>query len=189
MKKTIVKIINIPKRFKYYDYINNAIDAMNKKEYKKMVNYSNDAIELLPIIKLYNNDKLISRAFFYKGAGHMYLGEQELAIVNLKLSYKKDNLNFDTCNFLGYLFMEIDYSKSLFYLEKSIEIEANFKAYYQLGLVQSSLKNYDEAITNLKKSISLNNNHMASHLMLGIIYFSQNDLDNAKKSIFKLVDI
>ncbi|WP_156152393.1 tetratricopeptide repeat protein [Flammeovirga sp. OC4] len=162
---------------------------MNNKEYKKMINYSNNAIELLPIIKLYNNDKLISRSFFYKGTGHMYLGEQELAIVNLEISYKKDNSNFDTCNFLGFLLMDIDNAKSLFYLKKSIEIEANnFRAYYQLGLLQSSSKNYDEAIINLKKSINLNKEHMASYYKLGIVYFLQNDLDNAKKCISKLVD-
>ena len=58
-------------------------------------------------------------------------------------------------------------------------------AYYYMGVCNFALERYEEAMTAYLKAISLNIAHAKAYFNLGVVYYVQNDFDNALINIGK----
>lgn len=77
------------------------------------------------------------------------------------------------------LWNEGNYNEALQQLNHSIELRPNARAYYNLGLVYLAKDDHDQAAEKFLKALSLNPNHLDTHLNLGFLYWNAGDTDDA----------
>jgi tetratricopeptide (TPR) repeat protein len=129
----------------------------------------------------YNN--LLSVAYSFRGGIYGEQKEYEKSVSDYKHALKYDKNNSEIYNNLGYYILFTDEkSKSIEYLDKSIELDKNIKnlnsrsfAYYKLG-------NYEKAEIDAKSAIAIDDKYYESFYNLALIY-------NALKEIKKACDM
>jgi len=88
----------------------------------------------------------------------------------------------------AYVFNE-QYSKGLFYLNKSLSSFTDRNIFLSLSFAQLKLKNLSEAEKNAKIALAMFPDQLAPHLLLGEIYFYQGDTSLSKASLQKCINL
>ena len=92
-----------------------------------------------------------------------------------KLLSKGEKLKSD-----GSITLEPEILKARYHLEKAIQIDNNFsKAYYKLGTLQVTNKEYSMALKNFEEAIKFNKNFAEAHYQIALLLMDE----NAKKEI------
>lgn len=103
-----------------------------------------------------------------------------------KIIKQIDEKNYDseTLLLIGNIYDTKNYPKNAInYYQKAISAdEKNYKAYYNLALVHSKLKNYNLAVENYKQAIKIKKDFASAHYNLGCTYLELKDYKKAKKS-------
>lgn len=144
-----------------------------KKDFKKA---EEKFLKLLELIPSFNEP------YYY--LIRIYLTKNDLNSAENILKKAEKNINKDS----NYYFFEglfwvqkEDFKKAIFFLEKTIKMDPNYfdakfnlaQAYYRIGNVKESLKNYEE-------SLHINPNYAQLYLIIGSIYL--NDFEDLKKA-------
>lgn len=110
----------------------------------------------------------------------------------LRTALYKEPYNFDTIIKIAEYYKDVlrDSSKALYYYSLATKINPdNAEAYYKMALIQYNNQRIDEAITLLKKSISLNSNESKYYRTLGSIYLEENKDEEGITQIRKAYNI
>jgi tetratricopeptide (TPR) repeat protein len=87
-----------------------------------------------------------------------------------KLLSKGEKLKSD-----GSIIKEPEILKARHHLEKAIQIDNNFsKAYYKLGILQVTNKEYTMALKNFEEAIKFNNNFAEAHYQIALLLMNEN---------------
>ncbi|NLR91734.1 tetratricopeptide repeat protein [Flammeovirga agarivorans] len=185
----LIKILHLKSYLKYINFIYKADLLIQKKEFNEAIRLCEQVEVYLPKLENVYGKEALYELYYIKGCAFMYLSDYDSGICYLTKSLLYKESNKQALDYLGLMYLDKDRFKSRNYFLDSLKInDKDYRTYFNLGLLESTEKNYDEAIINLKKSINLNKEHMASYYKLGTVYFMQNDLVNAQKYISKLVD-
>ena len=108
--------------------------------------------------------------------------------INLEKKYPNNTLILQN---ISKAFLDIgENSKALDYLLKAKKEEPdNFSIYFNLGTLYKKFKKDDEAITNFKKSVSLNKKFITGFNMLADIYLNKGELKEATECYKKSVNL
>lgn len=135
-------------------------------------------------IKQYNGYK-----FWKNGVLEAKQKKWEFALTNYReaitnLSHKGE-LNFH----LGSaMVMSGEYSKGIFYLNKSLLNFQDKNIHLSLSYAYLKLKNLELAEKYAKNVLSMFPDHLAPHLLLGEIYFEQGELEKSRYSLLKCIN-
>lgn len=135
------------------------------------------------------------------------------AVSSLKLSLKYNKRNIHARNLLGLVYFEMGeavLAMSEWVISKNLEGTKNIADDYiqdmqsnptQLDTINQTIKKYNQAlnychmdsqdlaIIQLKKVLSINQNLIAGHQLLALLYIVQEDYEKAKKSLTKAISI
>ncbi|MCA0445323.1 MAG: O-antigen ligase family protein [Bacteroidetes bacterium] len=81
-----------------------------------------------------------------------------------------------------------EYSKSLYYLNKSLTYFTDRNIFLTRSLANLKLNNYQKAEEDAKISLSMFPDQLAPHLLLGEIYFHMGNITESKKSLTKCIN-
>ena len=130
-----------------------------------------------------------SLAYAGKGKCEEIDNNLELSVTYYKKSIELDSTNstfyFNLANSLVKKSMNLNvddyYYEALEYYLKCLDLKNNnFMCYTNIGVCYICLKDYQQAITNLKKSVTINSDYAANYYYISTCY---NNLLNFKKSI------
>ena len=110
----------------------------------------------------------------------------------LRTALSKEPFNFSNMITIAEYYKDVmqDSSKGLYYYTLASEINSdNSDVYYKMALIQYKNQRIDEAISLLKKSISLNSKDPKYHRTLGSIYLEQNKNEEGITQIRKAYEI
>lgn len=178
--KNYQKAINEnPKNLDATINIANAFDEM--KNYDKAIEYYNKAIEI---------DKKCALA--YNNRGYSYFNKQEYEnalqdydkaiLLNPKLEIAHDNRTK-----LLEIIAEKEEYKEL--VENSDENQKNYHYYFNLGMAEARLGEYDKALESYNKSLALNPNFAPCYLFRGILEHGKGNLEKADEDYSKAIEI
>ena len=132
-----------------------------------------------------NVELLYFRAMTGQSLGRLDVLEQDLLRV-----IEIDPGNADAMNALGYTLADQTdrHDEALILIERALEIKPNEAAFIDsLGWVQYRLENYKDAVTNLRKALSLfDNDEVAAHL--GEVLWVSGEQQEARKVWLKALD-
>ncbi|MBC7912497.1 MAG: tetratricopeptide repeat protein, partial [Pyrinomonadaceae bacterium] len=179
-------------------YHNRLIDA------EQTIAYAERALAIAEKINYTNG---IAEAYRVKGIGKYYLDQSESAIENYldALRFFKQSNNQEgvakVYNNIGNLYMDVDFDKSLEYFHESQKIAEKLKIedllagiYGNVGNIHQRKKNYNMALANYEKSITLFtklNNPTGLTLILqniGVAYFSLNQFNKAETYLLDAIE-
>ena len=75
------------------------------------------------------------------------------------------------------------------YLNIAKKVKPNHELLNLYGVILFELKKYDQAVTQLKKSIEINPDYYQGYNSLGNIFFKKNDLNAALEAYQKAIDL
>ncbi|MBI9100830.1 MAG: tetratricopeptide repeat protein [Spirochaetales bacterium] len=170
------------------------LEIWERKNYQEVNTLCEEILSVHPL----NYEALIFNGFsyFYRGIGQFSLEERlpfiDAAIVNLRkaLTLHEDNLNGK----LNYILGKAYYQKGKFYSDLSLKyleesIDSGYigeDTYEYLGLVYSSLSDYEASAENYIKALEVNPSDTL-YLALAQTYYQMNDLVKAEEySIWSL---
>lgn len=159
--------------------IANAFDEV--KNYDKAIEYYNKAIEI---------DKKCALA--YNNRGYSYFNKQEYEnalqdydkaiLLNPKLKIAQDNRTK-----LLEIIAEKEEFKEL--VKNSEQNQKNYHYYFNLGMAEARLGEYDKALEAYNKSLALNPNFAQGYLFRGILEHGKGNLKKASEDYSKSIEI
>jgi len=136
-----------------------------------------------PLEKALEIDNRSVEAHVLKAIIHQREEENALAEKHYKLALRYDPTDAQALNnYGGFLYAQGRVEDALVPLRKSVEdtaYSARAQAFVNLGLVESSLDNVDEARSAFERSIMLNDQQPRPHLELADIYFTSGNVMRA----------
>lgn len=145
------------------------------------LNCTNQAIESFEqVVTLLPDD---ATSWFYLGSMYDEINEIEKAenaykrVISLREEYLAAYKN------LAILYLKHQMpEKATKYAQKASELDPlDYQPYYMLGTIAVAKKDFETAITNYEKAVSLNQSNVSIFNSLGASYFSTNRLDEATK--------
>lgn len=157
------------------------------------------ATKALSLAKKINYTNGIAESYRIIGIGKSYLDQNEQAIENYlnALNYFKQSRNKEgeakVYNNIGNLYMDVDFDKSLEYLDQSLKLATELKLdpllaslYGNIGNIYQRKKNYNQALASYEKSVTLFKKlniptGITQALQnMGVAYFKINRIDKAE---------
>ena len=189
------------------EYIKNAINIDDKKEYRELLGFSlimqkkiEDAKEIFENSK--NNESVLSRA----GIAHIHLMKKEYQ--NAKVIFEQINdesiekIGDDLFSNSSYLYSLVpmglgwtyanqkEHTKAILYFDMVLQKQPNhFLALISKGNSLNWLGRYDEAIEIFNKVIELDSNNEFAYAELGLVYYNIGDDDLSKEYFNKALSL
>lgn len=156
-------------------YINLAINAIRRKNYP--VAYEN----LFKAIKLDSENKDLHNLL---GLTYLYDGKEDRAIKSFKRAIEIDSTYSEAYNHLGIVYSEKEeFDKAVIQFNKALDnltYKTPWIAYTNLGKAYIIMGKEKKAVKALTRSLSKNSRQCIPYQLLGKIYSSHNDFDNAE---------
>lgn len=183
------KVLNYRFSLRAFDY---AIVSLDK-------NHLKNAVEFFYIQKKYTQAQQLFQKLYNKNPTlHIFLKYQAICFFHLKnfqttvsllekaqcLVFQDEELHF----FLGLSYLQLkkyQYAKQAFENALNFSTEKKLKYYIKLAISHRELKEYEQALFILKKSIHINSKNYGTYYQLAQIYKKQNKLSLAKKNLSK----
>lgn len=187
----------------YITYYNMGVSYFYLKEYNEAINYFNRITQVKEFKDI---------VYYSIGTVYLHLMDYNRAIssFNKALSYNSNSYIFYYNRALAYMNID-DYGKAIEDLNKAIDIKlininikneySNLKyynnmfiinevqIYNSLGISYGYLKEYDKAIDNFNKALSIDNNYYRSYYDRGVIYLKIKNLELAEKDFDKVISL
>ncbi|GAH18929.1 unnamed protein product, partial [marine sediment metagenome] len=132
----------------------------------------------------------IAEIYYFSGMRDSVDKNYEKALSNFEYSAKLDNYNGRNLHALGTTYYNLKiYDKAERVLQRAKNYITDVNTFYNLGLVYSQVSLYKKAEEEFKQTIYLNPKFTKGYHYLGLLYFQQEDYDNAIEQWSKILEI
>jgi len=139
-----------------------------------------------------NYDQNIALAYNGRGECHQEMGNIELAINDFNSAFELDRNDPRIAANLGDVLINYvrDAKRAIQALTTAIDGDPeNAEAYRNRGMAHAQLKELDEAIADVGKSIELDGENYESHMTLASIYLFEEDLPMAVEAVSRAIEV
>ncbi len=141
------------------------------KKYEEAKRYFQQALK---------EDESYPKIYFFLGQTHKETQDTVKAIQYYKQAIQIDAGDYDSYLQIGQLYTKQQNPEALKYLDAAINTdEGNDEAWYARGYYYQITDNWEQAILNYQKTITINPYHALAYYNAGYIYFSQKKWDLA----------
>ena len=142
------------------------------------------------LLKKVRNSK---KAFINRGISKARIGDSYGALIDLQKASKIDSKDPFIYEKIGSVYANelYEYKKSINYFTKSLELEPNSQIYLYRGVAHLSSGNYENGISDFKKSITLDNSNPFTYYYLSYTQLNMNNKQEAEAliNIEKAIDL
>ncbi|HOP49590.1 MAG TPA: tetratricopeptide repeat protein [Ignavibacteriales bacterium] len=202
--ETIIINQSEEKKITNQEFLNKTDSSQNQKSEIKTQQFENDFQKSLKFYKSGNYQKVIeilspyleqqqNNAIFNYNYGLClyHLNQIEKAIIYIQKAHQIDEYNIDIINTLTKIYIQIEKTDELKQIIPIIEnkFSENFDKYFLLGLINQTLKNYENSLKYFQLALKYDSDNVDLLLNLGSAYFYYEDFENATELWFKVLSI
>lgn len=163
-------------------YMNMGVSYINLGNYNQAIEAIKESIRL--------KSKQLPNAYFNLGTAYLRMNKHTEAIENFKKALEIDPAHALSYEGIGIAFMEIrKYNDSLHYLREAFRLNRSPFILHNIGLVQMSLNEYEQAINSFKEASNMQPNIAEIYLNMGVAYGKLGDHNKAIEAFEKAIQI